>query len=280
MNELTLGLDCSVWQTNDAKNPAYFFEPVIAKEKGMQFAIFRVAYETTKDKAVDYFAKRAMGCGLPFGFYQYVTNRIPYAEQADKFIEIIKPYNYTLPLFIDVEDKGVGLEFTKAWCGRVSSKLGKKPAIYTSPSFWNGMAGVDKATWALEYDYWVANYFKSLTFPVYDIPDIVRNSTTLPAPLLPWSKNNKPWKFWQFCAAGDGEFYGGDYAKHTDKTSLDMNVYNGSLAQFNAEFKITDLPDIPDEPPADNTDIDKRIVSLQVDILSIKEWARGIGYKG
>ena len=277
--ELTLGIDISVWQTNDAKNPTYLFNPVIAKEKGVQFAFIRASNGSAKDNAVDKFAPAFEKAGLPHGFYHFMRPDVSYITQADKFVSIIKDFNYQLPPVCDVEQVGLGLDIVRSWCGRVASKLGKKPIIYTSPGFWNNLLGVERADWALEYDYWVAHYMK-LSFPVYGIPDEVENTTSYPTQLLPWSKHGKAWKFWQFCAAGDGEFYGGDYAKHTDKTSLDMDVYNGSLAQFEKEFGITEQPEAPIDPPLTDPTIDQRILSLQLDMLSFKEWARNIGYKG
>jgi len=47
---------------------------------------------------------------------------------------------------------------------------------------------------------------------------------------------------------GDGEFYGGNYAKHTDQTGLDMNVFNGTTEQFNAYFGLSEQPQGPEEP--------------------------------
>lgn len=286
MANMTFGIDISVWQSNDAGNPTYTFDPFIAKEKGVQFAFIRASIGSSQDNAVDKVAADFERANLPHGFYHFLRSDVSYITQADKFVSVIKDFDYQLPPVCDVEHAGLGLEIVKAWCGRVSSKLGVKPIIYTSPGFWNGLTGVDKATWALDYDYWVAHYL-NLSYPVYDIPDAVKNSTTYPTPLKPWSLNNKPWTFWQFCAAGDGEFYGGDYAKHTDKTALDMNAFNGTLAEFNAKFNLTEQPDIPTDPPVvtppelpDNTDIDARILSLQLDMLELRSWARGIGYKG
>ena len=274
--DLTFGTDISVWQTNDAANPTYLFDPVTAKEKGIHFAFIRASIGASKDNAVDKFAVKFTAANLPHGFYHFLRADVSYITQADKYLETIQAFDYHLPPVCDVEHAGVGLEMVKAWCGRVASKLGKKPIIYTSPGFWNKLTGVANATWALEYDYWVAHYMP-LTYPVYGIPDAVQDTTTYPTQLLPWSKNNKAWKFWQFCAAGDGEFYGGDYAKHTDKTSLDMNVYNGSLAQFQKEFGITETPDIPDET---DSSLQMQISFLKVQMAAFEQWARGIGYKG
>ena len=251
MNKFTFGIDISHWQTNSAQSPQYFFDPFIAKDKGVQFAFIRASDGTRKDNAFDHFAPSFNQAGIPWAPYHFLRpqSQYSYISQVDKFIEYIKPYDYQLRPVLDVEADGLGFELVKAWCGRLESKLGLKPIIYTAPNPWNRYAGVDKATWALEYDYWVANYFSSLKFPVYDIPEIVLNTTTMPTELMPWAKAGKPWTFWQFCASGDGEFYGGDYAKHTDKTSLDMNVFNGTYDQLAAKFGLTDQEPGTPEPP-------------------------------
>jgi GH25 family lysozyme M1 (1,4-beta-N-acetylmuramidase) len=258
--EYTFGIDYSVWQTNDAKNPTYLFDPVIAKSKGVQFAFIRASNGSAKDNAVDKFAPAIEKAGLPHGFYHFLRPDVSYITQADKFLSVIKDFNYQLPVVCDVEQAGLGLDIVRSWCGRVASKLGKKVIIYSSPGFWNKLIGVDKAEWALEYDYWIAHY-ADVSYPVYGIPDAVKNSTTHPTQLLPWSKNGKAWKFWQFCAAGDGEFYGGDYAKHTNETALDMNAYNGSLEQFKAEYGIDVVPEDP--PIIVPTDKYVRVITRQ-----------------
>lgn len=244
---MILGCDISVWQTNDAQNPTYFFDPFLAKEKGMEFAFIRASSGSLIDKAVNKVAPRFEQAKLPFGFYHYIFPDISYITQADKFLSVVNQYDYQLPLVVDVEQTGVGLDIVRLFCGRVASKTGKKMIIYTRGNVWNEFIGVKNATWALEHDYWVAHYMK-VSFPVYGIPSAVQLTTTYPTQLEPWKSHGKPWTFWQFCASGDGEFYGGDYAKHTDKVGLDMNVFNGTLEEFNAKFGITDIPDVEPEP--------------------------------
>jgi len=121
------------------------------------------------------------------------------------------------------------------------------PILYTGSSFWAGVRDSENATWAKRFPLWVANYFSSLTFPQYNIPDKVINSTTLPAVPKPWND----YTFWQYCAAGDAEFYGGDYAKHTDKAGLDMNVFNGDENKFRELFRLDVIPEEPPEEPPD-----------------------------
>lgn len=251
MNNFTFGIDISHWQTNSAQSPRYFFDPFIAKDKGVQFAFIRASDGTRKDNAFDHFAPEFNKAGIPWAPYHFLRPQAHYSyiSQVDKFIEYIMPHEYQLRPVLDVEADGLGLELAKQWCGRLESKLGVKPIIYTAPNPWNTYTGVENAAWALEYDYWVANYFTSLKWPVYDIPEIVLKTTTMPTQLQPWKKAGAPWAFWQFCAVGDGEFYGGDYAKHTDKTGLDMNVFNGTYEQFTRKFGLGQQDPQEPEPP-------------------------------
>ena len=250
MNKFTFGIDVSHWQTNSAQSPQYFFDPFIAKDKGVQFAFIRASDGTRKDNAFDHFAREFNRAGIPWAPYHFLRpqSQYSYISQVDKFIEYISPYKFQLRPVLDVEADGLGLDLVRQWCGRLETKLGAKPIIYTAPNPWNTYRGVADAAWALEYDYWVANYFSGLKWPVYDIPEIVLHSTSMPTQLQPWAKAGKPWKFWQFCAVGDGEFYGGNYAKHTDQTGLDMNVFNGTTEQFNAYFGLSEQPQGPEEP--------------------------------
>jgi len=151
-----------------------------------------------------------------------------------------------LPPALDLEQDKVGLSFAKAWLEHIKGLSGRTPIIYTSPNFWNNLRDSANATWAVEYPLWIANYFSALTFPVYDIPDQVANSISLPLVPEPWKKKGKTWTIWQYCATGDGEFYGGNYAKHTDRTGLDLNVFNGSLEDL---YKFCESGSVPPQLP-------------------------------
>jgi len=236
MGNLTLLVDISKWQTNDAVSPSYFFDPIQAKEKGVQAAYLRVGYGRILDTAVRHFAESFEAADLPFGFYHYAMPAgSAYGtalQQAEWFADIAMQYKFKLVPMLDLEQSGVGLSYTKVWLERVAELCGCTPGIYTSPGFWTGLKDSGNAIWAAEYPLWIANYFSSLKYPVYDIPEIVANSTTLPVVPDPWKKKGKTWSIWQFCATGDGEFYGGNYAKHTDEVGLDLDVFNGTYNEL------------------------------------------------
>lgn len=271
-----LGTDVSVWQTNDASNPTRFWDARVAKPKGMSFGIVRASIGSAVDKAVAEHVKRFNQAGLPVGCYHYLRSDVSYITQADKYLATVSGLDLQLPHVCDVEHAGVGLDMVRAWCGRVASKTGKPVIIYTSPGFWNGLTGVKTATWALDYDYWVAHYL-SVAYPVRGIPDAVYSTPGRPTPLQPWASNGKDWTFWQFCAAGDGEYYGGNYS-NTTQSALDMDVYNGDPAKFAAQFGLDAQPPVVDPPTDPPADIPDTALSARVDEL--EAWARGIGFTG
>jgi len=142
-----------------------------------------------------------------------------------------------------------GLAAVQMWCAEVELALGRKPLIYTSPGFWQGLKGSALATWAADYDLWVAHY------------------TTKEQPIVPkpWTK----WTFWQYSSNGPGEAMG------MQSKGLDMNRFNGDLLDYNEYIGVGEIykpeePLIPNEPP--NTDITQRLAALE-------DWARNIGYK-
>jgi GH25 family lysozyme M1 (1,4-beta-N-acetylmuramidase) len=246
---MILGIDISHWQTNDWKNPQYFFDPEVALEKGIEFAFLRASdpsLDPDKDHAFDNFAQTFSDAGLPFGCYHYARPASSLygsaIQQAENFWKLIENKNFTLAPALDLEcteqigDNTVGLSFTKAFLERIKALSGMTPIIYTSPGFWTSLRDYANAIWASEYPLWIAHYFSSLKFPQYGIPDIVANSANLPTVPDPWKKKGKTWSFWQFCATGDGEFYGGDYARYTDEVGLDLDVYNGTLAELLKEL--------------------------------------------
>jgi lysozyme len=97
---------------------------------------------------------------------------------------------------------------TKLFLDAVEAQTGRKPAIYTSPYFWNTYM-VPNPTWASDYDLWVAHW------------------TTNPQPTLPngWTT----WKFWQYT---DNGVIPGIPAK------VDLDRYNGNLLSLQEYFKV------------------------------------------
>jgi GH25 family lysozyme M1 (1,4-beta-N-acetylmuramidase) len=247
------GIDISHYQSDDGVTPKRYFDPNVAKTKDIKFAFLKASElqwdgskHFYKDPAIEVFARSFADAGIPFGCYHFARPSVyghnP-AQQAEAFWEIIKDFDTSLPPVLDVEKQGVGLSYIKSFMETIKGLSGKTPILYTSPGFWTSLDKHEYAYWVKEYPLWIAQYFSSLYFPTYAIPDNVTNSTTLPRVPAPFDK----WTFWQYAQTGDGEFYGGNYASWTNETGLDLNVYNGTQEEFEQEFGLVEAPEPPVE---------------------------------
>lgn len=244
MGDLTFGIDISFYQASTGLTPRRFFDPVQAKANGVNFAFIKASERMATDNAVETFARTFADAGLLHGFYHFARPAEAGAsalDQANYFWSVIKDYyddlEGTLPPVLDVEKDGVGLSFIKVFLERIYELSGRRPILYTSPSFWDDLSASENALWILDYPLWLANYFTRLTWPVYGIPDVVKNATKMPTLPDPWKKKGYDWKFWQYTAGGDGHYYGGQYNVQA-ATGLDLNVYNGSLFDLLTEFNV------------------------------------------
>jgi len=258
MKAYTLGIDVSKWQTDSAQDIKRYFDPQVAKERGVGFAFIKASERLGKDPAVENFQRTFKEAGIPRGFYHFArySATITAQRQAEYFWSIIKDYDAELPPVLDLEDppglEAIGMSWIQRFLYTLRDLCCKNPIIYTSPSYWDkiGKSNESVSNWALDFPLWIANYWlTALLFPVRGIPEIVYTTTTMPTMPGLWKTNNKPFTFWQFSDKGDGVYYGGQYPYGTQNNALDLNVYNGSLFDLYAEFGIEDdVPEQPDPP--------------------------------
>lgn len=150
--------------------------------------------------------KKASDNGLLRGAYHFYHPASPADKQATHFAATVGS-DSELPLVLDLE-YSIGLptlsqlrKDVKLFLDTVEKATGRKPIIYSMPSFWNqNMKGAD---WASQYDLWIAHY-TSAAHP------------TVPAP---WER----WLFWQYTQTGDGKSVG------IASGNVDMNWFNGSI---------------------------------------------------
>ena len=244
----SFGTDISKYQTNDSGNPTRFFDPAVAKEKGIEFAFIKATGGILKDSAVDTFARTFTEARLPHGFYHYAYPTTTYTRQVDMFWDVIKDFHQDFPPVLDLEQSGVYLPFIQSFLGRLGDKCGKTPILYTRASYWNSLAGSDKASWVLKYPLWIANY--KYTSNTYGVPEEIENGTKTPAMPNIWVSTGTPYTFWQYSQSGNGEFYGGNYdPRYVEKVALDMNCFNGTKETMYARFGIGSY--VPPTPPTD-----------------------------
>lgn len=208
------GIDVSKWQG------AIDWKKV--KAAGIGFAIVRVG---DGDTYVDpRFGENWAGTkanGILRGTYQFFRPGDDPVKAADLFVNQINAHggmkDGDLPPVLDVEvQDGVSDATLRAnavkWLERVEQKLGRRPMIYTSPGFWNGVGASSSFS---KYPLWVAHW-----------------ETQCPTMPNSWSG----WKFWQ--TADDGHVNGISGA-------VDTNLFNGSLAELKAFAGATDTPPPP-----------------------------------
>lgn len=197
-----IGIDVSHWQGK--------INWKRARADGVQFVI---AKATEAQSFVDpQYARnhaRAEAQGIPFTAYHFArpdktTNDA--IREADHFVRTAKLGGHNLLPVLDLEVSG-GLrparliKWVQAWLGRVESRLGVKPVIYTSPSFWKDHMG--NSTWFANNGYriWVAHWF-------VDQPRV---------PAANWA--GRGWTYWQKsnCGRVDGI-----------RGCVDVNLFRGT----------------------------------------------------
>ena len=132
----------------------------------------------------------AMGQGLKFGAYHFAQPVNDPVREADWFVNNAGYQRGMLIPTLDLErSAGRSVDaltaWVKAWLGRVDERLGVKPMIYVSPSFWRTYMGDTR--WFADNGYailWVANW--GVTSP------------SLPAS----SWGGRSWTFWQYTSDG------------------------------------------------------------------------------
>jgi lysozyme len=175
---------------------------------------FAIARATLGNSYVDtYYASNLSGARsarVRIGAYHFAkpgTNRNDAVSEADHFVRTAKLRRGDLIPTLDIEvTGGLGVRalqtWVRTWLARVAWKVGVKPMIYTSPSFWTTYLG--NTTWFANNGYrtlWVAHYGVS-------------------APRVPaanWA--GRGWTFWQWTSCGRVSGISG---------CVDRDRYNGS----------------------------------------------------
>lgn len=178
------GIDVSHWQGT--------INWAMVRAAGKKFAIAKategIGY---KDDSYDRNKAGAMGQGIVFGAYHFARpgSNNPVIE-ADWFVDNSGYVPGMIVPTLDLERTG-GLTDTqliswvKAWVGRVNDRLGVKPMIYASPSFWR--ENMNNSRWFADNGYdmlWVAHWGTS-------------------NPSVPGENwGGKSWTFWQYTSDG------------------------------------------------------------------------------
>ncbi|MDE6834125.1 MAG: glycoside hydrolase family 25 protein [Ruminococcus sp.] len=180
------GIDVSQWQPN--------IDWGTVKDAGVEFAIMRAGYGkyiSQKDYTFDYNMKNAQANGIDCGayWYSYATTVEAAIQEAEVCYSVIKDYNFTYPIYFDIEDPTqVNLStaqitaITDAFCSTLAEK-GYRVGIYSYSNFLNTKIYSSVRD---KYDVWVANF--DVSAPGY---------------------NNK-YEMWQYSATGYVDGISGD----------------------------------------------------------------------
>ena len=195
---------------------------------GINFTLIKSSHGTLKSRFFDENWKGAKDI-LPRGAWHWLYPSTIFSanRQAQLCFEFFKNDLGEIPLQVDYEwtyhkykkanprpEDLYG--FMETW----KRLTGRECIIYTSQGFWNEF-GSQKSYYS-DKELWVANY-------KVDKPNLPK----------PWTK----WLFWQWTENGNGELYG---VNKYEEWAVDLNYYNGTLAEFNARFlgEVTSPPQV------------------------------------
>jgi lysozyme len=190
-NQLS-GIDVSKWQgTVDWKS---------VQQAGIAFAFARATYGITEvDSCFNQNWQGMQQAGIIRGAYHFFLAADDPAQQAEFFIRTVRSLGPNdLPPVIDVE-AGSGVNSNLAasvqtWLTTVEQGLGRRPIIYTAPSYWN-----ENLTGGFgDYALWVAEY-----------------GVSSPKAVNGWSN----WTFWQYSSTGKVNGVNGP---------VDLDEFNGT----------------------------------------------------
>ncbi|HLY15326.1 MAG TPA: GH25 family lysozyme [Candidatus Limnocylindrales bacterium] len=215
------GIDVSRWQ-------ATINWPQV-KAAGKQFVVMK-ATEGTGYVDPMYATNRAgaMGVGIPMAAYHFASpdsSPNEAVQEADHYVAVAGLTAGNLLPALDLEQTG-GLApaalqvWVRAWLDEVTAKLGIRPMIYVSPSFWSSKVGNNTSIALAGYKtLWIANW--GVTSP------------TVPA--NNWSGNG--YTFWQYTDCG--------HVAGITTGCVDLDQFNGSsltAVTYNPTFAVSASP--------------------------------------
>jgi GH25 family lysozyme M1 (1,4-beta-N-acetylmuramidase) len=220
------GVDISHWDVS--------FDP--EKATGLiDFAIQKASEGTFRDsKFVEIWAGVQK---VPIrGAYHYLRSGSNWQTQADFFISVVKGNDYHF-YALDFEDMGntMGASFADMahqWIEYATAKTGKRVFLYTNPSHYDADL-FPYGDWMKDYPLWLAHYWNN---PKPDMD-----------PGMPKKRKPGDWTIYQYASeinfAGHAKEYG------TPVNSIDLNVFNGTVADMRAWLKLGAPPPPPPPPP-------------------------------
>jgi lysozyme len=201
MNYVVQGIDVSHfqgkidWQAVAIGGKAFTFIKATDGESGID-PLFRANWS------------QAHAAGLKRGAYHFLRPQQDPESQARNFLAALNDDPGELPPVLDFELLGgtqppQALTSALRWMQIVEHACGRKPVLYTGPSFWRSALG--SSSLLAEHPLWIAHY------------------TTAPQPQIP--QGWKDWTFWQYAEKGSVPGISGP---------VDLNRFHGTLMELEA----------------------------------------------
>lgn len=228
------GVDLSHWDGS--------FDP--AKASGViDFAVMKASEGLVKDPA---FA--AIWSGVEKvtvrGAYHYLRSGWDWERQADFFWSAVKDYSFDL-YALDYEGIGNVMDAKFAnmahlWMENIqgkaaesagTSRAGRPVLLYTNPSHYDANL-YPYGDWMKDYPLWIAQYWTTNVGPDRE-------------PALPKKRKAGDWTIWQYASEINEKGNGANMKYGTRSKSVDLNVYNGTVADMRIWLRLRE----PLEPP-------------------------------
>jgi lysozyme len=252
---MILGMDTSRWKDNPATPVTIDWQK--AKSAGVRFVIMKTTEGISwKDPVFDLHSKALAGL-LPRGTFHYWRPQNSATAQAKFYYSVAR--GLELPPVLDVEDwykeLPKGLELVNKvveMLSAIDAAFGRSAILYTSPNIIQYYMGLKNLTGSplLMRKLWIANY-------EVDKPDI-----------KPWGR----WTFWQHTEQGPAAKYGINEAGF-----VDLDLYNGDQALFEAEFGLDLTAETPAPVAVKVTSVEEEGVKLQK-LMTVRVEVNGSSY--
>ena len=192
------------------------------------------------DTAFHEYYRGAKAAGLLFGAYMVVAPKnyvggslISWQKHVERFLREVTKLEIDFPYVLDCElTRGANRQQITALIQNIAQNLTENRDLphmmYTRQSWWDGYV-LPWSGWK-KYDLHAARYISGLDGPWADNWGKFRD----------WDE----WKLWQYSADGNG--VGKDYGVWSD--SIDLNQFNGSMAELYQWLKLTDEPPVVPDP--------------------------------
>lgn len=150
------GIDISTWQKG--------IDLSKAKSEGVEFAILRAGYSTTKDNQFETFYSQCKSLGIPVGayLYSYATTVEQAKAEARALLGFLKGKVFEYPIVLDIEDKNqkklsksTNDAMIRAF-GEIIEGAGYWFSVYTNVDFYKNYC--NGKTLNAKYDWWMARW--------------------------------------------------------------------------------------------------------------------------